>query len=82
MAGLSGRIAFVALDGDRAQALATALVATGASVVLIADDAEVAGRLAAGLGPGVAVFCPGDDADADARALVELAAELGPRLVR
>jgi hypothetical protein len=51
-------------------------------VVLVADDAEVAGRLAAGLGAGVAVFCPGDDADADARALVELAAELGPRLVR
>ena len=83
MAGrLAGRVAFVAVGGDRGESLARALVAAGAMVVLVADDPAAAGRLAAALGRGVSVFCPGDDAAADAEALAELAAELGSRLVR
>lgn len=80
MAGrLSGRLAFVSIDGRRGEALARVLAAQGASVVLVAADPMAAGRLAAALGDGVAVFCPGDDADADAAALIELAADLAPR---
>jgi len=79
---LSGRVAFVTVGEStgevaRARALAAALVAEGASVVLVSPDADTGGRLAADVGAG-AVFCPGDDAgsDTDIDALVELADDL------
>jgi len=77
---LSGRVAFVTVgeradEAARARALARALVAEGASVVVVSPDAETGGRLAADVGAG-AVFCPGDDAGADVDALVELADDL------
>ena len=80
---MAGQVAFVTLpggadDGDRAEALARALGAEGATVVLVAADADAAGRLAATL-PGAAVFCPGEGVDDDVNALVELAAELAGR---
>ena len=78
---LAGRVAFVTVaHGDeRAEALAAALVAEGTTVVLVAAEPEAAGRLAANLGPGTAVFCPGPDIDGDVDTLVELAAELAGR---
>ncbi len=73
-----------AAERERPEALARALVAEGAMVVLVADDAEAAGQLAASLGPGNAVFCPGDPGGGegpgvDVDALVELADELAGR---
>lgn len=80
MAGrLHGRVAFVATDGTRADGLARALAADGATVVLLAAEPAAAGRLAATLGDGVAVYCLGDDPTADAAALAELAADLVSR---
>ena len=78
---LAGRVAFVTVsDGDeRSELLIRALVAEGAMVVLIADDAEAAGRVAAACTGGTAVFCPGEDTSADVDALVELAGELAGR---
>jgi NAD(P)-dependent dehydrogenase (short-subunit alcohol dehydrogenase family) len=88
---LSGRLVILAGcgpersrgDDDRSRALTLALAAEGASVVVVAPDAHAGGRLAAELrareGGRVAVFCPGPDTAADVDALVELAAELGPR---
>ncbi|MEN3316533.1 MAG: hypothetical protein V7605_2767 [Acidimicrobiaceae bacterium] len=77
---LSGRVAFVTVgegtgEVARARALGRALVAEGASVVLVSPDAGIGGRLAAELGAG-AVFCSSDDVGADVDALVELAADL------
>ncbi len=77
---LSGRLAFVTLEdgvaGDgRSASLTQALVAAGALVVLVASDAEAGGRVAGATG-AQAVFCPGDDAEADVRALVELVDDL------
>ncbi|MGI9079488.1 MAG: hypothetical protein ACR2GF_01470 [Acidimicrobiales bacterium] len=77
---LSGRVAFVTVgegtgEVARARALARALVAEGASVVLVSADADAGGRLAADVGAG-AVFCPGDGAGDQVPALVELADDL------
>jgi len=77
---LSGHLAFVTLGdgagGDGRQAsLARALHREGALVVVVSPDAEAGGRLADALG-AQAVFCPGDDVEADVHALVELADDL------
>ncbi len=77
---LSGRVAFVTVGGSAAgqdgdASLARALVDEGALVVLVASDACAGGRLADATG-AQAVFCPSDDAEADVRALVELADDL------
>ncbi len=85
---LSGHVAFVSLgdaggDGRRAS-LARALISEGALVVVVASDAEGGGRLGGTVGAR-AVFCPTEDAQADADALVELTEDLlrgdrpGPR---
>ena len=75
---LNGRVAFVTVTGgdERSEALTRALVEEGVMVVLVADDAEAAGRLAATFAGGTAVFCPGGEVGADVDALVELAGEL------
>jgi len=75
---LAGRVAFVTVGiagegGDGS--LARALVDAGALVVLVALDAGAGGRLARATG-AQAVFCPSDDAEADVRALAELADDL------
>jgi len=72
-------VAFVALHDARAEALAGALAAEGATVVLMADDPASAGRVAAAIGEGATVFCTSDDVGADVEALVELATDLGHR---
>ncbi len=77
---LSGHVAFVTVDdasdaGGRHASLARALIAEGALVVLVCSEPEVGGRLATTVGAR-AVFCPGDDAEADVGALVELTEEL------
>ncbi|MDQ6798190.1 MAG: hypothetical protein M3011_09275 [Actinomycetota bacterium] len=77
---LSGQLAFVTFEdgmaaSGRSGALAQALVDAGALVVLVVPDARAGGRLAGSTG-AQAVFCPGSDAEADVRALVELAADL------
>lgn len=80
---LTGRLAFVTLEGARSEALARALADEGATVVVVAADGERGGQLAEAIGSGhngrVAVFCIGADVSADLDALVELGAELAPR---
>ena len=79
---MAGRLVIVTADDDQGRALAQALVAEGAAVVVATSDPEAGGRMASGLdrsGARVAVFCPGPDPAADVDAIVELAAELGPR---
>ncbi len=79
---MAGRVVIVTAGDDQGRALARALVAEGAAVVMATSDPEAGGRVASelgGTGARVAVFSPGSDPAADVDAIVELAAELGPR---
>jgi shikimate 5-dehydrogenase len=82
---LLGHVAFVlAGRGGAEEAVTRAVAQEGATVVVVASDAEEGGRLARDLRDAgtrrVAVFCTGDDPQRDAGALVGLVADLSSQL--